>query len=940
MKIRWTIIGLLMIWVTAGTASGRQVKVEEIALSLYNKPVTGYRVLLDRSQRVVTNQILKHIAAADETKPFQFERTIIYENIRYTPITEARDISLHFLMRNLQGQYTEITLVAMYDYKRSISSRDFPELSLRLQVDLAQLVRRTTGDILESDQLVFDDKTIKELQIGEAPEAPTEDGNVVEHFQEEEVENHGVLIHKDPFEQETTPQPRKQQPIVTTGGNTDSTVRQLAARIRVLEAREQTLLANEKSMRRESDLMKRRQEQLQSKLKQNKQLRDSIVILNRRVESMIGQHYVADDISVSSETATEIRKLESQRNRYERRIERLEAENDSLGGKAAKMWAQLQDMASTRSKDVRRLDTLRQENRTLQSAIAELQTDNRRMRLLASEKDQKMLDSLLFVLNSAQARNVDAQTAYEKLEKKHNALEQDFDLLNDQRIQLEKRISTLENENRDLQVQPVEVVRTNEGFNVDSMLTVVRAERTAVRALNNKLVGLEGEKAQLEDGNEQLSASNKSLRSEITRLEGEIARLRKQQGSTLATSGSDNVIRDSLRKLSQRLGYLETQASEAEALKAKLDKRDDELRLKEQQFRKLNTEKNALQARFKENQRLQKKLETNLQSTEKQLSDTRQALQSASARREQLEEDNLEMRSRLETLEAGLGTDADQVQALSDSISQLNRDRAALNRTLSQRNGQMRKAVQVRDSLKSALRTERDRRKDYTRQIVQLESRIDSLQSSFVPAEEQSDFIKEQWARLQKWEKELQDREAKTSDREKLSATRNANLEERLADLEKREARVADLEKREKAVALREQQLDAQAGLASETSVVEDLKRMREGRVVEFGQTVPVFIVETNLSYKAAQKKVVGYMLSRDALLDEQFPDIFYRSVRLPEIAERPIALKVRINTQGLGSILQISFMLEEDIYLGEQGSKRQKEAAKQLIGRMLRYKH
>ena len=72
----------------------------------------------------MTKQVLEHVLGHASAKPFQYERTIIYENIRYAPITEDRDISLYFLLRDLQGQFTEMTYVAMYDYKRSVNSRE------------------------------------------------------------------------------------------------------------------------------------------------------------------------------------------------------------------------------------------------------------------------------------------------------------------------------------------------------------------------------------------------------------------------------------------------------------------------------------------------------------------------------------------------------------------------------------------------------------------------------------------------------------------------------------------------------------------------------------------------------------------------------------------------------------------------------------------------
>src|SRR5687767_6997849 len=80
---------------------GKEVEVEELSISLYNKPVTGFRLTLDRSERFVANQIIAHVAEVEQTNPFQYERSIIYENIRYSPIAEDRDLSLYFLLKSI-----------------------------------------------------------------------------------------------------------------------------------------------------------------------------------------------------------------------------------------------------------------------------------------------------------------------------------------------------------------------------------------------------------------------------------------------------------------------------------------------------------------------------------------------------------------------------------------------------------------------------------------------------------------------------------------------------------------------------------------------------------------------------------------------------------------------------------------------------------------------
>ena len=115
--------------------------------------------------------------------------------------------------------------------------------------------------------------------------------------------------------------------------------------------------------------------------------------------------------------------------------------------------------------------------------------------------------------------------------------------------------------------------------------------------------------------------------------------------------------------------------------------------------------------------------------------------------------------------------------------------------------------------------------------------------------------------------------------------------------------------------------------------------QVREGKVVEFGTQVPVFIVESSLGIKAIQRQVVGYMLSREELLDSQFPEILYRTAHLGEIDAQPLELKIRIDAKVGGTILQISLRMSNGEFLGGERYRERNDAVKQLISKMLRYK-
>jgi hypothetical protein len=162
-------------------------------------------------------------------------------------------------------------------------------------------------------------------------------------------------------------------------------------------------------------------------------------------------------------------------------------------------------------------------------------------------------------------------------------------------------------------------------------------------------------------------------------------------------------------------------------------------------------------------------------------------------------------------------------------------------------------------------------------------------------------------------------------------------LQRKEADYANKETRFKDLEERERRVQLLEQQLNAREGVtvADNNTPIQ----VREGRVVEFGNQVPVFIVESPLGMAAAQRQVIAYMLSREELYDDRFPELNYRTANLAELDAGPVEMKVRIDSRGTGTILQISFRLSDGEHLGGDKYRERINSAKQLISKMLRYK-
>ncbi len=269
-------------------AAAREINVKEVKLSLFKKPVTGYRLVIDRHSKLVESRIIRHVAEQEGT-PFQFEKTIIFENIMYPPVTRQKAISLYFLLHNLPGNYTELTIVAMYDYKRSISSTEFPDLSLKLLVDVASLVRKITGDFVKFDDIVFDDETIENI-AQKAIQRKEEQASrkTSEHFAEEEVENNSVLVKKDPF-----------RPEADSVQNDDDLVIKIADQIGKVQERQAILDRREQQLTAKAAELEHEKEFLDQVAQRNQILKDSLIRLNRKLASLSFSDLAGDDVSIS-----------------------------------------------------------------------------------------------------------------------------------------------------------------------------------------------------------------------------------------------------------------------------------------------------------------------------------------------------------------------------------------------------------------------------------------------------------------------------------------------------------------------------------------------------------------------------------------------------------------------------------------------------------------
>lgn len=921
----------------SGTLTASNVKVDEVTISLYNKPVTGFRVVLDRSQSVVSSKIIDHISQSESAKPFEYERTIIYENIRYAPITEERDISLYFLLRNLQGQFTELTYVVMYDYKRSVSTRNFPRLSLLLKIDLARLVRGISGEVMESDDIVFDDATLQQLSNSEEDVAGSAESDPgLEHFQEEEVENASVLIREDPFNAEGGVSGTA--PVAVTMRETqsgDTTIVRLQKRIQELEERERQLVASQNMLQAEQDIMARKQDLMMVKVKENKSLRDSIVLLNKRVEGMLGQYYVSDDISVSNETAERIFELERLKERNELQIDILTRENDSLSRIAGNMRRQLASLSDSQRSQSEKLLKLEKDNEALSADLTTYRARN--LELEQAGKGRSGVDSLLNLLSLTRERSREMETQLANDDQETTRLKEENDWLVGKKLQLEERLTDLESENRglhnqlDATVPGKVIIPDNPGQ--DSLTTLLNTSLRENASLEKQLTAARSEENRLKRQTKELTAEKDRLDSRVASLESEIESMRLNGGGV--GSRDESTLRDTLRLMKQRMRNLQGQEAENAELRKQVASQKADLATRSAEVKDLNSKLNLKSDQLSKSESQTANLKKQLSASKRNIESAGQSLRQSQAEVERLNEEKQALNKRISDMRSMSGQSDTKVQTLLDSIDLVHRQKVNLQQDISNRDRRIRTQIERSDSLQNLIAQGENQRNDLRRQLSQLETRIDSLSRTALPQNDQAQFMREQWSKLQQWEKELNARDKTISDNEKLLTQRKSFVDKKEKDLADRESQMKDLKDREEALRLREQELNSREG-SSGLNIRTD--QIAVNPVNEFGTAVTVFQVETPLRYQLAQKQVVAYMLSRNEILDEQFPDILYRSVMLPELDLQPLEFRVRIASEGTGTVIKFSFKLADGSYLGDGSSRKITEKAKQLISNLLRY--
>jgi len=126
------------------------ISVQEIRTTIYEKEISGFRLLLPYSPADIWSGVRAHFASVGKV-PMALEKVLLYENIHCPDISAENELTLFFVCDAVGDNLTQFTIAGSYDYRHPITIAESPDLAMRLLLDAATLVQAFGGD----NRLVF-----------------------------------------------------------------------------------------------------------------------------------------------------------------------------------------------------------------------------------------------------------------------------------------------------------------------------------------------------------------------------------------------------------------------------------------------------------------------------------------------------------------------------------------------------------------------------------------------------------------------------------------------------------------------------------------------------------------------------------------------------------------------------------------------------------------
>lgn len=828
---------LLFVCLSFEWASAKEVVVKEVNLSLFNKPVVGYRMALDKSPKFLTAQVIKH-ASRFKAKPFQFENTIIFENVMYPAITESKEISLYFLLQPLPGNHTQLTVVGMYDYKRSINSKYFPELSIRMLYDLAYMLKNVSGDKLQFENMVLDGTELDKMAAENTPKPEDNVEPIVERSTEEETIKNDVRIKKDPFKE--VPNPPAQ--------NSNTLIENLNKKIAALEEKEKLYAQREQELKDQNEQINDLKDQIKELKSEKKVLSDSLDIAMDRLRVSMQLDMAGDEVSISTIDKKRIKDLEVETSTLKSQIETFSAKEDSL------------------------------------TRIA---------------------------------------------------------------LGYEKRVTQLTIENTSLEKDLREMRSENALLKADYLL--LKTKTTTGTATVPAESGGQQANGQLQLENQQLKSQIKELSASLKAKESELETL-KQQSLSAATSEDlwprINNLRDSINILKQSLSSVNAGKADTEGLSALVDQQKMKLARKEIVIDSMKAQYMALQKDMDDVTKLNDDLETKLKVSLATLKEMKGSSEGMLEKVDDYQANLAGLQKDLETIRKQNKRNENLVMEMQDSIITLRGEKLQLKDNAVQASERVQKLEKEKEQLEAGLAKSKQTENGLKVQVASLESTIDSLKLADKPLTEQEKDLRALRNKLDEQEKALAAKEGSLNDKEKLLREKDAAVEERLAKAIALEQRYSDISMKEDRLKALEQKIsqmgidNVKSEMGSGSSPQPVLTKPVSGSLYLLnGEYVPVFTLETDLSYRKSERQVAGFMVKKGVLFDEKYPDLVYQDILLKDISGERLTVRIALEVNGTGTIVRASFKDKSGNYISKDDHPAEAEKIRTFLEKMFAFR-
>lgn len=213
MRSTFTALLILLICYTP-KLYGQLIPVKASRVRVMERQLEGFQVMVRKPRTEVKQGIRNHFATYTINPPVSFEDFMIFEQLDYPPVSVSQPISFFYQLEDISGLMTRLTLVGSYDYQKPINITKAPDLSLRLLLDLAEMVRNISGDTINFDPLFKETSAAELRKKYQERESRFQYEDIVERKRDWVGDIGETRLKKDPFSDYEAPEMKEDEKIV------------------------------------------------------------------------------------------------------------------------------------------------------------------------------------------------------------------------------------------------------------------------------------------------------------------------------------------------------------------------------------------------------------------------------------------------------------------------------------------------------------------------------------------------------------------------------------------------------------------------------------------------------------------------------------------------------------------------------------------------------